>query len=172
MPAFPVLIPAADIQRRIHELAAAVARDYRDEPPCLVAVIEGARMFAQQLCCLLPGQPPFLEIRASSYGDGSQSQGRVQVTEMGELPVADRQVLLLEDIVDTGRTVQRLRQHLLAAGARTVEVATLLDKPSRRVVPVPLRYLGFQIPDEFVVGYGMDHAGRYRQLDHVAVFPG
>jgi hypoxanthine phosphoribosyltransferase len=168
-PPFRILFSRDQILRRTHELARAIAADSGDAPPCLVVVIEGARTFARQLQRLLPGHLPLHEVRATSYA-GTTSTGRVQLTVGADLPCRDRDVLLLEDIVDTGRTIAALRQHFLAAGARSCRVATLLSKPSRRVVEVELDYVGFEIPDEFVLGYGMDLDGRYRDLPDVVVY--
>jgi len=166
---FRVMIGREQIGRRIRELATAIARDHV-EPPCLVAVLEGARTFATALQARLPGRPVLHEIRASSYGDGMRSSGIVRVLTGHDVPVQGRSVLLVEDIVDTGRTVAALRDHLLAAGARAFRVATLLTKPAHRCVDVRLDYTGFEIPDEFVIGYGMDLAGRFRELPDVAVY--
>lgn len=169
-PAFPVVIARDEILRRIHELARALAADFPDEPPCFLAVMDGARAFADHLRRVLPGQPPYGEVRAKSYGDGTTSSGRVDVVLPRDLDVRERPVVLLEDIVDTGRTVQALAERLHALGAREVRVASLLSKPARRLVPAPLHYLGFEIPDEFVIGFGMDVAGRYRELPHIAAY--
>lgn len=167
---FPVLIDRESLLVRIRELARAIAADYEDEPPLLVVVIEGARTFAHELARLLPGQPPLFEIRAASYGESTTSSGQVDVAGGDGLPCAGKQVLLLEDIVDTGRTIARLREWFLARGASGVRVASLLSKPSRRVVPVAVDYLGFEIDDCFVIGFGMDVGGRYRELPEVLVF--
>lgn len=167
---FRVLIPRAAILRRIDELAAEIRRDYHHEAPMLVAVIEGARTFARHLQAGLERSAVVHEVRASSYGAGTTSSGKVAVELAGDLEVAGRRVLMLEDIVDTGRTVATLRERFVAAGARDCRVATLLSKPSRRVVEVDLHYVGFEIPDEFVIGFGMDFAGRYRDLDEVVVY--
>lgn len=169
-PSFPVVITRDAILRRVHELARALASDFGDEPPCLLAVMDGARVFADHLRRLLPGQPPYAEVRAKSYGAQMVSSGRVDIVLPREFDVRDRAVVLLEDIVDTGRTVQALVDRLRALGTREVRVATLLSKPSRRVVEVALHYVGFEIPDEFVIGFGMDVAGRYRELPHIAVY--
>jgi hypoxanthine phosphoribosyltransferase len=167
-PPFRVLFAHDLIVRRVRELARAIASATGAEPPLLVAVIEGARPFARLLQQLLPGSLPVHEVRASSY-TGTASTGTVRVTVGGDLPVQGRDVLLLEDIVDTGRTVDVLRRHFVGAGARSCRVASLLSKPSRRVVPVAIDYLGFEIPDEFVIGFGMDLDGRYRELRDVVV---
>ena len=136
----------------------------------MVAVLEGARTFADQLCRKLPGKPRHHGIRASSYGSGTVSSGRVEVVATEELPVKDRVVLVIEDIVDTGHTAQKLREHLMELGASEVKSVTLLSKPSRRVVHIELDWVGFEIPDEFVIGFGMDADGKYRELDHIAVY--
>ena len=169
-PPFRVLIARDQILRRVHELACAILASTGGEPPLLVAVIEGARPFARQLQKLLPGQLPVHEVRASSYGKGTESSGKVTLGPGADLPCRGRHVLLLEDIVDTGRTIATLQSHFAAAGAASCRVATLLSKPSRRVVEVHLDFVGFEIPDEFVLGFGMDLDGRYRELPDVVVY--
>lgn len=168
-PPFRVLLSRDQILRRCHEIARAITADCGPEPVCLVAVIEGARPFARELQRLLPGAPAVHEVRASSYGKGTVSAGQVVVSG-ASVPCAGRHVLLLEDIVDTGRTIATLRERFAAAGARSCRVATLLSKPSRRVVQVELEYVGFEIPDEFVLGFGMDLDGRYRDVPDVVVY--
>jgi len=169
-PPFRILLSRDQILRRTHELARQILADAGDGPLCLVVVIEGARTFARQLQKLLPGHLPLHEVRASSYGSGTVSSGTVTLTQGKDLPCRDRDVLLLEDIVDTGRTIAALREHFLAEGARSCRTATLLSKPSRRVVELELEYVGFEIPDEFVLGFGMDLDGRYRELPDVVVY--
>ncbi|MBL9076548.1 MAG: hypoxanthine phosphoribosyltransferase [Planctomycetes bacterium] len=172
-PAFPpfrILLSRDQILRRTNELARTITEAVHGEPLCLVVVIEGARTFARQLQKLLPGNLPLHEVRASSYGSGTVSSGDVKLTVGLDVPCKDRHVLLLEDIVDTGRTIAALRTHFAAKGARSCRVATLLSKPSRRVVQVPLDYIGFEIPDEFVLGYGMDLDGRYRDIPDVVIY--
>jgi hypoxanthine phosphoribosyltransferase len=170
---FPTLIDRATIERRIEEIAGEIRRDHPAAPPVLVAVMEGARVFATHLARRLPDDGldalPFHAIRASSYGAGTASSGVPLVTGGDGIPVRGQDLLLVEDIVDTGRTVATLKEHFLARGARSVAVVTLLSKPARRLVEVELRYVGFAIPDAFVVGFGMDHAGRYRDLDRIAL---
>lgn len=169
-PPFRVLLSHDQILRRTHELARSIAAAARGEPMLLVAVIEGARPFARQLQKSLPFQLPLHEVRASSYGAGTTSAGVVEITGEPAVSCLDQNVLLLEDIVDTGRTVAALQRHFAAAGARSCRVATLLSKPSRRVDDVRLDYVGFEIPDVFVIGFGMDVAGRYRELPDVVVY--
>jgi len=168
-PPFPILISNAQIRRRTHELARQIAAAHQDAPPVLVAVMEGARTFALLLARSLPCGLPVHAISASSYGSGTQSSGVVKVVETGDIAVRGRSVLLVEDIVDTGRTVTAMRGHFLSKGAAGFSVVTLLDKPARRVVPVELRYTGFTIPDTFVVGFGMDLDGRWRELPDVVL---
>lgn len=168
--AFRVLIPHDAVVRRIRELADSLRRDFPSAPPLPVVVIEGARMFARHLQRLLPWGGSWHEMRASSYGTGTVSSGNVQLGPQNGFDVAGHAVLLVEDIVDTGRTIAALRERFLAQGASEVRVATLLSKPSRRVVDVSLEYVGFEIPDEFVIGFGMDYAGRYRELEEVVVY--
>lgn len=169
-PPFRILIAHEQIQRRTAELARAIAAVAPGEPPMLAAVIEGARPFARLLQRLLPGQLPVHEVRASSYGAGTTSSGEVRLTAGQDLPVRGRHVLLLEDIVDTGRTVDAVQRHFLAAGAASCRVAALLSKPARRVVPVSVDHVGFEIPDEFVLGFGMDVGGRWRELPDIVVY--
>lgn len=168
-PPFAVVLSRDDILRRIHELARAIAGRH-PEPPALVAVMEGARTFADHLRRVLPGQPRYQEVRARSYGERTESSGKVEVASGNGLDVRGRPVLLLEDIVDTGRTATELRRHLLAHGAESVEICALLSKPSRRVVEIEVDHLGFEIDDQFVIGFGMDVAGRYRELPCLAVY--
>jgi len=169
-PPFRVLISHDQILRRVHEMVRAILAVHHGEPPLLVAVIEGARPFARQLQKLMPGQVPVHEVRASSYGSGTESSGVVTLSKGAEVPCRDRHVLLLEDIVDTGRTIAALRRYFAAAGASSCRVATLLSKPSRRLIEGPLDFVGFEIPDEFVIGFGMDLDGRYRELPDVVVY--
>ena len=166
---FRTLIEAETIERRIRELARDVAAAYPDQPPCVIAVIEGARVFASHLMRHLGWSTTVHEMRASSYGTGTTSSGDVRVSA-AVFPVRGQRVLLVEDIVDTGHTIARLRRVLDDQGVSAIEVVTLLSKPSRREVEVDLRFVGFEIPNEFVIGFGMDVAGRYRELDRVAIF--
>lgn len=168
--AFRVLIPHDAVVRRIRELADTLRRDFPSTPPLPVVVIEGARMFARHLQRILPWDVAWHEMRASSYGAGTVSSGSVQLGPQAGFEVRGRAVLLVEDIVDTGRTIDALRKSFLEQGAVEVRVASLLSKPSRRVVEVALEYVGFEIPDEFVIGFGMDYAGRYRELEEVVVY--
>lgn len=168
-PPFRVLFAQDQILRRVHELARALSEARGDEPPCLVAVVEGARPLARHLQRLLPGGLPVHEIGARSYS-GTESSGEVTVRGGEDIPCQGRDVVLIEDIVDTGRTVATLRAHFLGRGASSCRIVTLLDKPDRRVVDVALDHVGFEIPDEFVIGFGMDIDGRYRELPDIVIY--
>lgn len=171
-PPFRVVFSHDQILRRSHELARELQLVIGDQPPCLVQVIEGARPFARLMQKNLHGALPIHEVRAKSY-QGTQSTGEVLITMLnglGQADVAGRDVVLLEDIVDTGRTIAALRDHFGKLGARSVRVASLLSKPSRRVVEVEVEHIGFEIPDEFVIGFGMDLDNRYRELLDVVVY--
>lgn len=173
-PPFEVYIDRETVLRRVGEIARDLAGNLgpEGELPCLVGVAEGARPFARQLQQRFPGNPPVHWIRAKSYGDGTESSGSVTVVEVeqGGIPCGGREVVLIEDIVDTGRTIAALKQHFEAKGATGFRVATLLSKPARRVVEVDLHHVGFDIEDKFVIGFGMDVAQRYRELDHIAIY--
>jgi hypoxanthine phosphoribosyltransferase len=170
-PPFRVLFSSIEILRRAIEITRELKRELGEQPPCLVQVVEGARPFARLVQNGFPGQVVH-EVRAKSY-EGTESTGEVRISMLGGLDAAtvkDRDVLLLEDIVDTGRTVDALRKHFLGLGARRVRVATMLSKPSRRVVDVVVEHVGFEIPDEFVIGFGMDLDERYREIPDVVVY--
>jgi len=143
-----------------------------DEPPCLVQVVQGARPFARLIQAGIGRGLIVHEVRAKSYA-GTESSGDVEITMLGDLNeklIKGREVVLLEDIVDTGRTVAALREHFMGLGAKSVRVMSLLSKPSRRVVEVEVEHIGFEIPDEFVIGFGMDINERYRELPDVVVY--
>lgn len=170
-PPFPVLFSQEQIQRRAFELVREIQAVIDDEPPILIAVIEGARPFARLIQQGLADGLPVFEVRAKSYA-GTESTGDVKISPVGGAApdVRGKRVLLLEDIVDTGRTMAALRAYYGEQGAREVRVATLLSKPSRRVVDVQVEHIGFEIPDEFVLGFGMDLDGRYRELRDVVIY--
>ncbi len=171
-PPFPVLIDRERLLARIAELALALDDDHRDtEDIVFVCVVEGARVFCRHLMAAMKHRPEVVEIRARSYLSGTErAAGDVTLSGHDEHEFAGRSVVIVEDIVDTGHTVKRLREHLVADGAARVDVVTLLTKPARREVDVDLGHVGFEIEDRFVIGFGMDVDGRYRDLPHVAVY--
>jgi len=162
-----VLIDAPRIARRVAELGAEIGRDFAGRPLHVVGVLKGAVPFVADLLRALPLQEVTLDfLGVSSYGRSTERAAPHFTKDLDE-PPAGRHVLLVEDIVDTGWTLADLRRHVLDRGAASVAVAALLDKPNRRQVAVPVDYVGFVIPDRFVVGYGLDCAGRYRHLPYV-----
>ena len=166
-----VLASGAAIAERVRTIGAEIGKDYSGRTLHMVIVLEGAGVFGADLARAIgSGVDVKLHfVRASSYGRGTCSSGRVRVNGGGSLAFADSHLLLVDDIVDSGRTARLLLDRLHRAGPRSVRFAALLSKPSRRVVEVPVDYYGFEIPDEFVVGYGMDYAGAFRDLRDIRV---
>ena len=165
-----IMIDEAEIQARVSELAAEIEADYLDEEDLLlICVLKGGYVFLADLSRSLsrPHQLDFMGI--SSYGKGTKSSGAVQIIMDLKAPITDRNVLIVEDIIDSGRTLEYMRQNLLARGPASLRICALLSKPSRREIDVPVNYTGFEIPDEFVVGYGLDFAEEYRNLPYIAV---
>jgi hypoxanthine phosphoribosyltransferase len=164
-----VLIPEGKLQRRIAALAREISRDFHGEPVHLVGVLKGAVFFLADLARHLPGETSFDFIAVSSYGKQTQTSGQVRLTKDLDSSIEGRNVLLVEDILDTGLTLQYLVRVLDQRRPKRLRVAVLLDKTERRQVPVRGDFVGFQIPNEFVVGYGLDYAERYRNLKDVCV---
>jgi hypoxanthine phosphoribosyltransferase len=163
-----ILLTAEQIQGRVAELAGQLQRDYQGKYPLLVGVLLGAVVFLADLMRHLRMPLSIDFVQLASYGTGTTSSGTVQVVKDLSQPVAGREVIVVEDIVDTGRSLCFLLAELARRGARSVASCVLLDKPSRREVPVQIDYRGFEIPDCFVVGYGLDFAHNYRHLPFVA----
>jgi hypoxanthine phosphoribosyltransferase len=167
--AVATLISAQQIAERVRELGAQIARDYEGRCPVLVCVLKGSFVFAADLARAidLPLRVDFLGVR--SYGTGTETSGVVQITQDLRHPIDHCDVLLIEDIIDTGLTVAHLVDLLKTRGPATVRVCALLHKPARARVPVPIDYLGFTVEDRFVVGYGLDHDERFRNLPYIGV---
>ena len=168
-PNLEVLISAEEIKQRISEMGAAVARDYAELNPLLIAVLKGACTFLSDLmrAADIPLGIEFMAI--SSYGASMRTSGEVRILKDLDIAIEGRHILVVEDIVDTGLTLSYLLANLKSRGAASVKLAALLDKHERREKEVPIDYLGFKIPDKFVVGYGLDYADRYRNLPFIAV---
>src|SRR3990170_1088880 len=162
-----LLLSSAHIQEAVGRLASDLRRDYADKNLLLVGVLKGAFIFLADLVRALDIPLELDFIRLSSYGQGTETSGRIQVVADLKAPVAGRHVVVVEDIVDTGLTTSFLLERLRAQGAASVKLCALLDKAPRRMVPVPIDYLGLPVPDEFLVGYGLDYAERYRNLPDV-----
>lgn len=170
MPTFRVLISSEQIQKRVEELGAAIDRDHPSgEPVYLIGVLKGAFMFLADLAraTKVPARIEFIGI--SSYGKGTTTSGQVRLTKDLDVPIEGCHVILVEDILDTGLTLTYLAQLMKQRRPKSLRIAALLDKPDRRKVEVHADYVGFQIPDEFVVGYGLDCAEDYRNLKDVCV---
>ena len=166
--AMNVLISADDIQRRVHSLAQEIHRDHPDGVH-LVCVLKGAFVFLADLSRQLPATTTLDFMAVSSYGTSTRSSGQVQVLKDLGSPVEGRDVVIVEDIVDTGLTLTYLQDIIRARSPRHVRTACLLSKPSRRKIDVKVEYVGFTIEDKFVVGYGLDYAEQYRNLPYIAV---
>lgn len=168
-----ILIEEAAIQQRVKELAAEIRRGYAPDAPIhFVAVLKGAFTFLADLMRRMDGPVTCDFIAVSSYGGGTQSSGEVRLMKDVDRRLEGRDVVIVEDIVDTGLTLAYLQEILRARDPRTLRTACLLSKPSRRKVQVPVDYVGFTIEDRFVVGYGLDFDERYRNLPYIAVLGG
>ncbi len=168
-PNLDVLISEATIQSRIKELGAQIAREYAGRNPLLIGVLKGACFFLSDLLRAID-IPLGIEFMAiSSYGSSTRTSGEVRILKDLDVPVENRHIIVVEDIVDTGLTLSYLLANLKSRGAASVKLVALLDKSERREREVVIDYLGFEIPDHFVVGYGLDFAERYRNLPYIAV---
>ena len=177
MPELKILLSREQIQQRVTEMGAQITQDFAGQPIILVGVLKGATIFLADLARHIQLDATFDFIGVSSYGarptpaqelkGGWESTGEVKLTKDVDHSLADKNVILVEDILDTGLTLTTLRQLLLGHKPKALKIAALLDKPSRRKLPIHGDYVGFSIPDEFVVGYGLDHAERYRNLADV-----
>ncbi len=164
-----VLLTEEEIQRRVRQMAGQISADYAGKEPLLVGILKGAFIFLADLVrnLTIPVHLDFMAV--SSYGSASESTGAVRILKDLDQSIEGVHVLLVEDIVDTGLTLNYLLENLRARGPATLKVCTLLDKPGRRLVKVEPDYNGFAIPDEFVVGYGLDYNGNYRHLRDIMV---
>jgi hypoxanthine phosphoribosyltransferase len=164
-----ILIPRAHIQKRIPELAERIRADFPNEPLHLVGVLKGAVFFLSDLARHIPGEVSFDMIAVSSYGKGSHTSGEVKLTRDLDSSIEGKTIIVVEDILDTGLTLRYLLNIFQQRKPKQMRVAVLLDKPDRRIAPVQADYVGFTIPNEFVVGFGLDYAERYRNLPDVGV---
>ncbi|MEF2280496.1 hypoxanthine phosphoribosyltransferase [Deinococcus sp. YIM 134068] len=163
----PVQISQEQLQARVQELGRKIHADYQGRDPHLICVLNGAFLFHADLVRAL-GMPCTIDfLQASSYGDAKQTSGEVKLVKDLQFPISNRHVLLIEDIVDTGITMNYLLHYLQGRGPASLKVAALLSKPSRRKVEVPVEYLGFTIPDAFVYGYGLDRSQFDRNLPFI-----
>jgi len=168
-PKLRVLIPTEKIQARIRELGAQISSDYPEGDLHFICILKGACFFMTDLARAMKRDVAIDFMGISTYGKGKTSSGEVKVTKDLDILLEGADVLIVEDIVDSGVTLNYLMHLLEQRKPKSIRIAALLDKPERRLRPVHVSYVGFQIPDEFVVGYGLDYAERYRNLDSVCV---
>lgn len=166
-----VLFTRQQIAARVAELGAQISRDFAGEPVTLVGVLKGAAIFLSDLSRNIDLDATFDFISVSSYGNEKQNSGEVKMMKDVDQSMEGKNVILVEDILDTGLTLSYLKKILEAHKPKSLRIAALLDKSARRVQPIHAEYVGFEIPDEFVVGYGMDYAERYRNLADICVVP-
>jgi len=165
-----VLFSEQQIQERVAEMGAQIRADHEDRVLTCIGVLKGSFLFMADLVRAIPGDVRCEFLGVSSYHGGTRSTGVVQITQDLRYPIEGQDVLIIEDIIDTGLTMDYLLRMLRTRGPRSLRVATLLDKPKRREVALSADYTGFSIPDEFVVGYGLDLGELYRNLPYVAVY--
>jgi hypoxanthine phosphoribosyltransferase len=164
-----VLYTEEEIAARIREMGAAMYRDLEGKDPLFISVLRGAFVFMADIvrACQVRSDVEFIAV--SSYGSATKSSGAVQITHDIQQDITGRHLVVIEDILDSGNTLAFLKQYFLTKGAASVTICTLLDKPSRRTKAVHADYVGFEVPDEFVVGYGLDYAQKYRNLPYIGV---
>ena len=164
-----VLISEEDVNKKISEVASQISRDYEGKEVHLICILKGGVFFTCELAkrLTIPVSLDFMSV--SSYGAGTKSSGVVKIIKDLDEPLEGKHVVIVEDIIDSGRTLSYLLEILKKRGPKDIRLCTLLDKPERRVVDVEVDYTGFQIPDEFVVGYGLDYDQRYRNLPYIGV---
>jgi hypoxanthine phosphoribosyltransferase len=163
-----ILVGAEELQRRVRELGAEISRDYADKDLVMIGVLKGAVFFVSDLMRRLeiPVEVDFMAV--ASYGSATKSSGVVRILKDLDAAIEGRDVLIVEDIVDSGLTLQYLLRNLAGRNPASLEVCALLIKPERRKVELKTKYVGFEIPNRFAIGYGLDHAERYRNLPYVA----
>jgi hypoxanthine phosphoribosyltransferase len=181
MPELKVLISRQDVAKRVAELGAQITKDFAGQSVILVGVLKGAAIFLSDLARNIDLDATFDFIGVSSYGNrptpvqelqtGWDSTGEVKLTKDVDQTLKDKNIIVVEDILDTGLTMTYLKKMLMARQPQSLKIAALLDKPSRRKLPLEGDYVGFKIPDEFVVGYGLDYAEKYRNLADICVVP-
>jgi hypoxanthine phosphoribosyltransferase len=165
-----VLISSEQIQARVREMAEQIDSDYPADPIYLISILKGSFIFLADLARALKRHSVRIEFMGiSSYGNQKTSSGQVKVTRDLDANIEGQNVLIVEDIIDSGVTLSYLTRVLQQRRPKSLEIATLLDKPERRIQPVQVKYVGFKIPDEFVVGYGLDYAEDYRNLSDICV---
>lgn len=161
-----ILINEAKIENRLEELAKEIMRDYQEEDIVFIGVLKGAATFMVELAKKIKNNVEFEFIQLESY-EGDKSTGKVKLIQDLTGKIEGKNIIIIEDIIDTGRTLEYMRNYIKDQNPKSVKICTLLSKPSRRVVELEVDYIGFLIPDEFVVGFGMDYKQRYRNLPYI-----
>lgn len=164
-----IMFTKQEIDQMVYSIAHNINNDYAGEEVVAIIIMKGSLMFAADLIRALTMNVKIDFMQVSSYGGGTESTGNIKIKKDSDIDLNDKNVLIIEDIVDSGRTLALLRPTLEKRGAKSVKIATLLSKPDRRVVEVPVEYIGAEIPDEFVVGYGLDYDEKYRQMDYIGI---
>lgn len=164
-----ILVTEKEIKDCVERLAKEIDKDYDGKEPLMVSVLSGSFMFVADLMRVVSIPMEISFLFASSYGSGTISSGNVEIHAGKGFEPKGRDIIIVEDIVDSGRTLKSIKENLLEQGANSVEICTFLDKPSRRVVDIDVKYTGLEVPDEFVVGYGLDFNYKYRQYPFVGV---
>lgn len=163
-----VMISEQKIKERVKEMAAEIERDFNNEEIFFIVVLKGSFVFAADLLREMKSNIQVDFISVSSYSDQTESTGKVKLLKDLDADITGRNVVVIEDIIDSGLTLHFLRDHLKMHKPKQVKICTLLDKPERRRIELPVDYVGFVIPDEFIVGYGIDYAQQYRNLPYIA----
>ena len=164
-----ILITEAQIRGRVSELGEQISKDYADQELVLICVLRGATLFFADLVREISLPLRFEFLQTSSYNDSTRPSKKIEFIRTGSNYIEHRDVLIIEDIIDTGRTLSFLLEHLHPLNPKSIKICTLLNKPSLREVPVNIDYTGFEVPNVFVVGYGLDYAQMYRNLPYIAV---
>ncbi len=164
-----VLYTEEEIAQRIKDMGEQMRKDFEGREPLFVSVLRGAFIFMADIvrACQVPCDVEFIAV--SSYGNGTSSSGAVQIKHDIQQDISGRELIIIEDILDSGNTLNFLKQYFITKGAKSVTICTLLDKPGRRAKAITADYLGFVVPDEFVVGYGLDYAQKYRNLPYIGI---
>ncbi len=176
-PSFPsastmqVLVTKQQIADRVHAIGQQISADYAGESIVLIGVLKGAAIFLSDIARAITVDATFDFVAVSSYGRARVSSGAVKLIKDIDNPIEGQHVILVEDILDTGLTLSYLRGLMLQHKPASLKIATCLDKPERRLVPIEADYVGFKIPNQFVIGYGMDYAEKYRNVDDIRLFP-
>lgn len=164
-----IMFTKQEIDMMVHDIAARINNDFDDDELVAVIILKGSVIFAADLIRCLTMNVKLEFMQASSYGDGTKTTGVIKIKKDIDMDITGRNVLIIEDIIDSGRTLALLKEEMKKRGAKEVRIASLLSKPARREAEVEVEYIGNEIPDEFVVGYGLDMGEKYRQMDYIGI---